>query len=233
MIKNLNENIFKKPQGHIAVTMFKGKYDLKTGKIDGEILKQYDEHNLIVNQASALMAARMAPDSSIPRITSESTTDENGTITSTSSHINDTNYPLQYGFQYLALGSGQLDNYASDSDKANYLYKAESSVDTEYMQSLTQLENELIRNKITSWSFMDTNNDISDTQTNILKLTTLFDENNEEFKALYGKFIVEMGLFGGNATDERNSGHLFNYKLFNSWNLIEGSSLLINWIITF
>jgi len=218
------------PNGYIEMTLFKGKYDIKNNKIDGEIIKKYDEHNLIVKVASKFMAGRMVPNNSVPHVLAKSTNNEvSGVTTSTTSYETSTLYPLPNGFQYLALGNGALNEQNSEQEKATYLYSADITMTTEEQQGLTHLQNELIRKPFVSWCFLNPADDsISDTPTNVLRLSTLFDE--EDIK---GEWIVEMGLFGGDATDDKDTGHMFNYKLFKSWNKIEGSSLLINWIITF
>ena len=249
---NFYENKQINPKGHISMTLFKGTYD--NGKINGEILKTYEEHNLIVNMASNLMAGRMAPDNTTPRIISTPSYDEFGQITSTTSKETSSKYPLLNGFQYLALGNGLLEsedfqkNDEKNSKKGAYLYDPTTSMSIDEQKIRDSLQNETIRKKITSWAFVDENGDISDKETNILKLTTLFNENDlsseengtlfelassDSSKAYDRHFIVEMGLFGGDATDNANTGYMFNYKLFPAWNKIEGSSLLINWIITF
>ena len=246
---NFYENKQINPKGHISMTLFKGTYN--NGKINGEILKTYEEHNLIVNMASNLMAGRMAPDNTTPRIISTPSYDEFGQITSTTSKETSSKYPLLNGFQYLALGNGLLESEDFQNDnskKGAYLYDPTTSMSIDEQKVQNSLQNETIRKKITSWAFVDENGDISDKETNILKLTTLFNENDlsseengtlfelassDSSKAYDRHFIVEMGLFGGNATDDANTGYIFNYKLFPAWNKIEGSSLLINWIITF
>ena len=246
---NFYENKQINPKGHISMTLFKGTYD--NGKINGEILKTSEEHNLIVNMASNLMAGRMAPDNTTPRIISTPSYDEFGQITSTTSKETSSKYPLLNGFQYLALGNGLLENEDFQNDnskKGAYLYDPTTSMPIDEQKVQNSLQNETIRKKITSWAFVDENGDISDKETNILKLTTLFNENDlsseengtlfelassDSSKAYDRHFIVEMGLFGGDATDDANTGYIFNYKLFPAWNKIEGSSLLINWIITF
>lgn len=234
MTRDFNENKFKLPKGHINMVLFEGNYDKETGKIDGKILQEYDEHNLIVNMASNFMAARMAPSDGSERITSEVTTDENGIKTTISNHENSTDFPLAYGFQYLALGDGNL-NELSEDEKGDYLYNPDANFGTDQQRQATKLLHETIRRKITNWSFLNEDGTIvektlenPDGVSNILKLSTLFEESDEE-----NNFIVEMALFGGNATEAADSGYMFNYKMFKSWNKIAGSSLLVNWIITF
>ena len=241
------------PTGHISMTLFKGTYE--NGKINGEILDTYEDHNVIINKASVFMAGRMAPNNT-PRVISEPTYDELGNISSSTSIDSFESYPLPNGFQYLALGNGLLEDDSIKNDiakKGEYLYNPSVFTPADEQKTLNCLLHETIRKKITSWAFVNGDGTISDTETNILKLTTLFDEHDlssEEGGTLYNltdekgepisdelkhdrHFIVEMGLFGGNASDAANSGYMFNHRLCAAWNKIEGSSLLINWTITF
>jgi hypothetical protein len=283
-----NKDTFKMPTGQINMTLFKGDYDIATGKIKGEILQESEDHNIIVNMASILMAGRMCPKGltdatepvAIPWVRTDgyTITDANGNaqfVSNTNSGASDgigvvtaatigtasatsdysaaqSTYPFGYGFQCLAIGNGDygVNTGWTDTQKAEYLYNPEANYPTADQKVMTELVHEIYRKQITSWSFLDTKGNVSDTETNIIKLTTLFTAEEAP-----GQYIVEMGLFGGDANvvdydsinnsvhiDEyckdgnvngKKKGHLFNYKVFKSWNKIEGSSLLINWIITF
>lgn len=223
----------RQTKGHIQMTLFKGEY--KNDKIYGEILDTYEEHNLIVNMASKFMAGRMAPHCT--HIIADPTVDEvTGRITSTTSVLENTPYPFSNGFQYLALGNGYLNQYDEQdtAGRGQYLHTADIYVKEEQQREFTQLVHETTRKYITSWAFVDTDYNISTEETNILRLGTIFDYQTDfEHNNADNYYIVEMGLFGGNATSERNSGHLFNYKTFKSWNMLPESKLLINWFITF
>lgn len=109
----------------------------------------------------------------------------------TGTHIDD-------GLQYLAVGTGVGTGDTQNPEAANL--------------TQTALRSELFRKEFTSWTFVDAAGNNTTTPTNILKLATTFLEA-EAVGAL-----VEMGLFGGDATDAAGSGHMFNYKTFPVWN---------------
>lgn len=117
------------------------------------------------------------------------------------------------GIQYLEVGTGVGTGTTQVPQK--------ESVDQE------KLRQALIRKKITSWTYVDADGKPTATETNVLQLSTTFDKT-EAVGA-----IVEMGLFGGDATDELGSGYMFNYKTFPVWNKAEGMSLTIVWKLTF
>jgi hypothetical protein len=99
------------------------------------------------------------------------------------------------GLQYLAVGTG----YGS----GDYMTPEPASL------VATTLRKEIFRKEFTSWTFVDpmTGNNTS-TPTNVLKLVTTFLESEAVGP------LVEMGIFGGDATSTLNSGHMFNYKTF-------------------
>lgn len=101
------------------------------------------------------------------------------------------------GLQYLAVGTGNW---------------ADLQVPDEPQLSDVKLKMELFRKEFTDWSFLNADGSKAAGATNILQLVTTFD-NNEAVGAL-----VEMGLFGGNASASKDSGHMFNYKTFKVWN---------------
>lgn len=101
------------------------------------------------------------------------------------------------GLQYLAVGTGNWTDL-------------QTPVDPQLSDS--KLKNELFRKEFTDWSFLNADGSKSAGATNILQLVTTF-ENNEAVGAL-----VEMGLYGGNASASKDSGHMFNYKTFKVWN---------------
>lgn len=104
------------------------------------------------------------------------------------------------GLQYLAVGTGVQETGTTGYDYMNPQPAAVTN---------TKLRSELYRKGFTSWSFIDpsTGNTVS-TATNILQVVTTFLES-EAVGAL-----VEMGLFGGNATTTKDTGFMFNYKTF-------------------
>jgi hypothetical protein len=91
----------------------------------------------------------------------------------------------------------------------------------------TALRVALSRKAITSWTFLDSAGNATASETNVVQYTTTFLET-EAIGA-----IVEMGLFGGDATTTLGSGHMFNYKVFPVWNKQSGMRLTVIWNITY
>lgn len=119
---------------------------------------------------------------------------------------------LTAGLQYLAIGTGYGTGTPQVPEPENPTY--------------TQLRTEIDRVAITSHQYLDGNGDPSVTPTNIIQLTTTFLEDDANGA------LVEMGLFGGNATSTVNSGYMFNYKVFAEWNKTGTTRLTIVWEIT-
>jgi hypothetical protein len=96
-------------------------------------------------------------------------------------------------------------------------------------ESLTQanLRIALARKAITSWTYLDTNGNPTASETNVIQLTTTFNES-EAVGAL-----VEMGLFGGDASATLTTGYMFNYKTFAVWNKDNTMKLTVVWKLTF
>lgn len=218
---NNNTEKYTKPAGSISMIMHKGgEINPKTGKLEGvkEIITQKEVKNLIVNTASNLMAYRMAP----LQISTDSGIDV------------DTLASLQ-GLQYLAVGVGICQNENEIYDKTT------NPVDTNRWdilnppaESLTQtkLYGELYRKPFTTWSFLDSNDNVSTVPTNILKLSTTFLETEAVGP------LTEMGIFGGDAEDwnagaGRNTGRLFNHKTYGVWVKSADARLTISWKLVF
>lgn len=94
----------------------------------------------------------------------------------------------------------------------------------------TALRTPLARKAITSWTYLDSNGNPTASETNVIQLTTNFTEA-EAIGA-----IVEMGLFGGDATLTLGSGYMYNYKVFPVWNKVStggGMKLTVVWKLTF
>jgi len=91
----------------------------------------------------------------------------------------------------------------------------------------TALRAPLARKAITSWTYLDANGAPTASETNVLQLTTTFNETEATGA------IVEMGLFGGDATDAIGTGYMFNYKTFPVWNKASDMKLTIVWKLTF
>lgn len=117
------------------------------------------------------------------------------------------------GIQYLELGTGT----GTGTTQAP---QAESA-------SQTALRASLIRKAITSWTYLDGSGNPTSNETNVIQLTTTLAENEGNGA------LVEMGLFGGDATTTAGTGYMFNYKTFPVWNKQAGMRLTIVWRLTF
>lgn len=117
------------------------------------------------------------------------------------------------GIQYLELGTGVGTGTTQEPQGENV--------------NQTTLRRSLIRKEITIWTYLDANGNPTSTETNVLQLSTTF-TGNEGNGAL-----VEMGLFGGDATIDQGTGYMFNYKTFPVWNKQAGMNLTIVWRVTF
>lgn len=89
------------------------------------------------------------------------------------------------------------------------------------------LRQALARKAIDSWTYLDSAGNATATETNVIQLTTTFNETDA-----IGA-IVEMGLFGGDAADTLGTGYMFNYKVFPVWNKQSGMKLTVIWKLTF
>ena len=118
------------------------------------------------------------------------------------------------GLLYLAVGTGAT---------GWNLQKPPAGTNTQ-----TRLENELFRKTFAQTAFIKTDGsgDESSTPTNIVDFVTTY-EAGEAVGPL-----VEMGLYGGDATGTPNSGTLFNYKTFPVINKSAASRLTLVWRIT-
>lgn len=215
-----NNEQFKTPAGQVNMVLHKGgTYNEKTGKLEGveEIVAEKEVKNLIVNTASQLMAYRMAP----------LQVSETGTDVTTIKNI--------LGLQYLAVGVGILKDPTKPYDKVtNPVDTTKWDLQNPPAEKLTdfKLYGELFRKPFTSWAFVDSNDNVSTTPTNILKIVTTFMETEAVGP------LTEMGLFGGNANDwtdgaGKDSGLMFNFKSFAVWNKPADSRLTITWRLTF
>jgi hypothetical protein len=91
----------------------------------------------------------------------------------------------------------------------------------------TGLRVPLARKAISSWTYLDGAGQPTASETNVVQITTTFTET-EAIGA-----IVEMALFGGDATTTLASGYMFNYKVFPVWNKQNGMQLTVIWKLTF
>ena len=86
----------------------------------------------------------------------------------------------------------------------------------------TTLASELIRKRVTSTAFIDpTSGEVSEIPTNVVDYSFEFTEA-EAVGA-----IVELGLFGGEATEESGSGLMVNYRTFPVINKTSAMSFVI------
>ncbi|AEO93450.1 gp190 [Bacillus phage G] len=123
------------------------------------------------------------------------------------------------GLQYLAVGT-----IVDPDNPGNFNYMSPPPATVEQ----TKLEKELFRKEFTSWTFLDpSGNSTGNNPTNILRLATTFMENEAVGP------LVEMGLFGGNATATADTGYMFNYKTFAVWNKPSDARLTVTWKLTF
>lgn len=200
-MKNIEK--IKTPKGTISAYLHKGgKYNIETGKIEGgEVISEKQVKNLIVDKASILMACRMAPGQ---------------LITNREEFENSlTGQCLPDGLQYLAVGVGVLVNpgepYHPQNNKVNTAVWDLQDPPAETAGKIA-LEGEIARKEFTEWRFLTSDGNTSPTPTNILKLVTTYNEGEAVGP------LTEMGLFGGNASGDKNSGYMFNYKTFPVWN---------------
>jgi len=91
----------------------------------------------------------------------------------------------------------------------------------------TNLREPFVRKPITSWTYLDSNKQPTASETNVIQLSTLFTEEEANGS------IVEMGLFGGDATDTIGTGYMFNYKVFPVITKGNTMQLTIIWTLTF
>jgi len=92
----------------------------------------------------------------------------------------------------------------------------------------TTLEAEVIRKQFASINFIDTLGAVSATPTNVVDFTTFFSESEAADTPL-----LEMGLFGGDATLAPNTGTMINFRTFKVINKSSTSTLTITWRLTF
>lgn len=91
----------------------------------------------------------------------------------------------------------------------------------------TTLRTALARRAIDTWTYLDATGNATVSETNVVQYTTTF-QDTEAIGA-----IVEMGLFGGDASATLGSGYMLNYKVFPVWNKQSGMKLTVIWNITY
>lgn len=89
------------------------------------------------------------------------------------------------------------------------------------------LRTPLTREPITTWTCLDTGGNPTGADTNVIQYTTTFIESKANGA------LVEMGMFGGDATTALGSGQMFNYKSFPVINKDNTMQLTLVWKLTF
>lgn len=117
------------------------------------------------------------------------------------------------GIGYLEIGTGVGTGTAQSP-------QSESSGQTALRVPLT-------RKAITSWTCLDGTGAPTATDTNVLQITTTFIESEANGA------LVEMALWGGDATNVSGSGMIFNYKTFSAINKNNTMQVTIVWKLTF
>ena len=221
----------------IYTNKIKGDLQLQLIK-DNKIINEYNEHNLIVNNASKIMASIIVPEG-IPRVaigTEGQKYDGDVLIGYEYSGTYDLNntYPIK-GINYVAFGNGLIETFPTEAQKGEYILIADELIKPSEQEQFTTLQHEIYRTKFSHWAFINSIGEISSTPTNQVRFTAVVEY--EDFMNSVGgdssnAYIIEMALFA-NAEDTKNSGEMFNYKLFKGWKMIEESSLLVHWTISF
>lgn len=217
MAKNIEQ--FATPVGNIRIiTHRSGYFDIREQRfVPGTVFVESREYkNVIVDQASVLMAGRMCP--------ANYTYGGNAVSTITAG-----------GLKYLALGTGlgtSVDPLVPEPDTAG----------TEYLG----LRNEIFRkafdatNGVCYLNASTSNSQL--TPSNKLQLTTIFAKS--EAICGSGEALVEMGLIGGDVATTSPSPatpklaaqageYLFNYKTFPAVTKDADMLLTVIWTITF
>ncbi len=216
----INMDNYKVPEGSVLMLLHKGGKlnNTFTDIDDGEVIARREIKNLIVNDASKLIAMRMAPES-----VEEHLDASNNYIPGIT-----TGERQSSGLKYLAVGTGQLENSSLPYDEVTNKSTWDLQCPPSEQITTTQLVGELYRKKFTDWKFLDSTGNLAPAPTNILLLSTTF----LEMEAVGP--LVEMGLIGGySASDTANSGIMFNYKTFKVWNKPQDCRLSIIWKLTF
>lgn len=121
---------------------------------------------------------------------------------------------MDKGIQYLAVGTSVGDGGTSTNPNVG---------DVTYIR----LRNEIARTPVKSCTYLTSTGTTSSTPTNIVQYVFTFSE------AQANGGIVEMGMFGGNAGANANTGLMFNYKAIAVWNKNSETELTITWKVTY
>jgi hypothetical protein len=134
------------------------------------------------------------------------------------------------GLKYIALGAGILTDPTQEYDpETNPTDTSQWDLQNPPEPELTdtKLAGEIYRKRFTSWNFLNPDGTISETATNVLQLSTTFHENEGNGS------LTEVALYGGNATEDKDSGIIFNRKTFKVINKSSNHEISIIWKITF
>lgn len=127
--------------------------------------------------------------------------------------------PVANGFQYIAVGVGQGTGTAENPEVPD--------------PQAVALREEIDRRAIDSWEYLTEGHDVSGSPTNILQLHVLFDYGEALLAGDNPSSIVELGLFGGDATGTLDSGELFAYRTFGMITKTIELKFRVRWIVTF
>ena len=127
---------------------------------------------------------------------------------------------LSNGFQMIAVGTG---------------YGVGSETNPEQPSGdEVELRNEVGRRVIDNWEFLHpTTGEVSGSPTNVLQIHAEFDYNEAVPQGLDEASLVEIGLFGGDATTQKDSGQLFAYRVFSVITKTRELKFRARWVITF
>lgn len=123
------------------------------------------------------------------------------------------------GFQYIAVGVGYGTGTVENPEIPG--------------ESDTVLRDEIDRREIDSWEYLTPEHAVSGSPTNILQLHVLFDYGDALMPGENPASIVELGLFGGDASAAEDSGQLFAYRTFGMISKTSDLKFRIRWVVTF
>ena len=204
-----NQDVFMKPQGHITMVLHNGgHYNIKTNNFskDADIVKKIEIPNLIVSNASILMASRMAPG-----------------LTGYTSNIPTNAKYYSHGITHLALGVG--------TSPTTVVTPSVSSLSDEIcrktIEQWTFIDAKGDISPTTPTNILKFSTSFTD-EPHIGSYVGKTVPLNE-----MGLFGGGTSLSGTVDTNNTNGGIMFNYKVFDVWNKPSNSTLTIIWKITF
>jgi hypothetical protein len=209
-----NSDIYIKPIGEIQIILHsEGKYDIETKSFGNsvDIIKVIEIPNLIVSDASVLMAARMAPGAADKVYSSE---------------VGKNDF-VQYGLTHLAIGVGSNDIVTPE---VNLL---KSEVFRKPFDSWAFInpygEKSVVPTNILLFSTTFSQEEGLHSGTQPVAITEMGIFGGLDDLSSYNPTNNGVKI----PVSEKNGGVMFNYKKFDVWNKPLNSSLTINWKITF